>query len=237
MKKYFNIYYWIRKLLVSSLFSKFFSHKLLNKLVFKAIYKSNHWNKSRKFNNIQSYSGPGSIPNSFTTINLIKNLKKFFEEKNIQSVLDAPCGDCAWIKSLFDLDIKYTGIDIVKDLIILNQKNFSSNSNIKFYCKDISLIKNFKDYDFILMRDFFIHLPITQIQNILLNLKNSNCKFFAFNSYENNVINKEITTGKHRKINLLKEPFNLSAPFYKFQEFNDQKLPNEDNFLYIYKNQ
>ena len=87
------------------------------------------------------------------------------------------------------------------------------------------------------MRDFFIHLPISQIQNILFNLKNSNCKFFAFNSYENNEINKEISTGKHRKINLLKKPFNLSAPFYKFQEFNDQKLPNEDNFLYIYKNQ
>jgi hypothetical protein len=236
MNKYFNIYYWIRKILVSSLFSKFFNQKLLNKLVFKAIYKSNHWNKSNKFNNNQSFSGPGSIPNSFQTNNLIKNLKKFFEDNNIKNVLDAPCGDCAWIKNLFDLNIKYTGIDIVEDLIRSNQVNFISNSNIKFYCKDVSLIKNFNDYDFVLMRDFFIHLPISQIQNILFNLKNSNCKFFALNSYENNPINKEISTGKHRKINLLKEPFNLGAPFSKIQEFNNQKLPNEDNFIYIYKN-
>ena len=236
MNKYFNIYYWIRKILVSSLFSKFFNQNLLNKLVFKAIYKSNHWNKSNKFNNNQSFSGPGSIPNSFQTNNLIKNLKKFFEDNNIKNVLDAPCGDCAWIKNLFDLNIKYTGIDIVEDLIRSNQANFISNSNIKFYCKDVSLIKNFNDYDFVLMRDFFIHLPISQIQNILFNLKNSNCKFFALNSYENNPINKEISTGKHRKINLLKEPFNLGAPFSKIQEFNNQKLPNEDNFIYIYKN-
>jgi hypothetical protein len=236
MNKYFNIYYWIRKILVSSLFSKFFNQKLLNKLVFKAIYKSNHWNKSNKFNNNQSFSGPGSIPNSFQTNNLIKNLKKFFEDNNIKNVLDAPCGDCAWIKNLFDLNIKYTGIDIVEDLIRSNQVNFISNSNIKFYCKDVSLIKNFNDYDFVLMRDFFIHLPISQIQNILFNLKNSNCKFFALNSYENNPINKEISTGKHRKINLLKEPFNMGAPFSKIQEFNNQKLPNEDNFIYIYKN-
>ena len=236
MNKYFNIYYWIRKILVSSLFSKFFNQKLLNKLVFKAIYKSNHWNKSNKFNNNQSFSGPGSIPNSFQTNNLIKNLKKFFEDNNIKNVLDAPCGDCAWIKNLFDLNIKYTGIDIVEDLIRSNQVNFISNSNIEFYCKDVSLIKNFNDYDFVLMRDFFIHLPISQIQNILFNLKNSNCKFFALNSYENNPINKEISTGKHRKINLLKEPFNLGAPFSKIQEFNNQKLPNEDNFIYIYKN-
>src|SRR5210317_788175 len=237
MKKYFNIYYWIRKLLVSSLFSKFFSHKLLNKLVFKAIFKSNHWNKSKKFNNIQSYSGPGSIPNSFTAINLIKNLKKFFKENNIQSVLDAPCGDCAWIKKIFDLDIKYTGIDIVEELINSNQLTFASNSNVKFYCKDVYLIKNFNHYDFILMRDFFIHLPLTQIQNILFNLKNSNCKFFALNSYENNAINNEISTGQHRKINFLKEPFNLGTPFYKFQEINNENLPDEDNFIYIYKNQ
>jgi len=237
MNKYLNIYYWTRKLLVNSIFSKFFSQSFLNKLVFKAIYKSNHWNKSDKFNDKQSFSGPGSVADTFQTNNLIENFKKFFVDNNIHDILDAPCGDCAWIKKLFNLNIKYTGIDIVEELINSNQLTFASNSNVKFYCKDVSLIKNFNDYDFILMRDFFIHLPLTQIQNILFNLKNSNCKFFALNSYENNSINKEISTGQHRKINFLKEPFNLGTPFYKFQEINNENLPDEDNFIYIYKNQ
>ena len=58
MNKYLNIYYWIRKLLVNSIFSRFFSQGFLNKLVFKAIYKSNHWNKSSKFNDKQSFYRP-----------------------------------------------------------------------------------------------------------------------------------------------------------------------------------
>ena len=86
------------------------------------------------------------------------------------------------------------------------------------------------------MRDFFIHLPIPLIKKILINLKNSNCRYFAFNNYENANTNKEISTGQHRKINLLKEPFNLGIPFYKIQEINNEHNPDEDNFIYIYKN-
>ena len=39
-----------------------------------------------------------------------------------------------------------------------------------------------------------------------------------------------------KKINLLKEPFNLGVPFYKIQEINNEHNPDQDNFIYIYKN-
>ena len=236
MSKYFNKYYWIRKLFVNGFVSKLVSQKLLNKIVFKSIYKSNHWNKSQRFDLNQSYSGPGSAANSIQTNNLISELEKFFKENDIKNILDAPCGDCAWIKKIFNTGIKYTGIDIVEDLMNKNKLTFKSNSNINFYCKDLSEYNNFDDFDFILMRDFFIHLPIPTIKNILTNLKNSNCKYFAFNNYENISTNKEISTGQHRKTNLLKEPFNLSKPFYKIQEINNAHNPDQDNFIYIYKN-
>ena len=58
----------------------------------------------------------------------------------------------------------------------------------------------------------------------------------ANKNYENIEINKEISTGQHRKINLLKEPFNLDVPFYKIQEINNEHNPDQDNFIYIYKN-
>ena len=236
LSKYFNIYYWIRKLFVNSFISKFVSQKQINKIVFNSIYKSNHWNKSQKFEQNQSYSGPGSVANSIQTNNLISEFEKFFKENNIKNILDAPCGDCAWISKIFDNDIKYTGIDIVEDLIDKNKLTFKSNLNVNFYCKDLSEYNDFDDYDFILMRDFFIHLPIPIIKNILTNLKNSNCKYFAFNNYENINTNKEISTGQHRKINLLKEPFNLNMPFYKIREINNAHNPDQDNFIYIYKN-
>ena len=236
MSKYLNTFYWIRKIFVNNFISKFFTQKFLNKIVFHSIYKSNHWNKSKKFDINQSYSGPGSAANSIQTNYLILELQKFFKSKNIKNILDAPCGDCAWIEKIFENDIIYTGVDIVEDLININKLKFKSNSNIKFYCEDLSEYNHFDNYDFILMRDFFIHLPLLDIRKVLTNLKNSNCIYFAFNNYENVNINKEISTGQHRKINLLKEPFNLGVPFCKIQEINNKNFPDEDNFIYIYKN-
>ena len=49
------------------------------------------------------------------------------------------------------------------------------------------------------MRDFFIHLPIPLIKKILINLKNSNCRYFAFNYYENVDVNK-VVSGIHSDI-------------------------------------
>ena len=212
------------------------SQNLLNKIVFNSIYKSNHWNKHKKFDLNQSYSGPGSIPNSIQTNNLILELQKFFKENNIKNILDAPCGDCAWIKQIFETEIKYTGIDIVDELINKNKLIFKSNPNIKFYCKDLTEYSDFNGYDFILMRDFFIHLPLPKIKKILINLKNSNCKYFAFNNYESVYLNKEISTGQHRKVNVMIKPFNFDTPHFMIQEIINQNTSDKDNFIYIYKN-
>ena len=101
----------------------------------------------------------------------------------------------------------------------------------------ITMITNdYDDYDFVLMRDFFIHMPFSLIKKIIENLRKSNCKYFAFNNYESINTNKEILTGQHRKINLLKSPFNLDLPYCKIQELNNENNPDLDNYIYIYKN-
>ena len=240
MTKYLKIHYWIRKILVNKIISKILGKKFLNKIIFNSIYKSNYWNKSKDFNpKFQSYSGPGSIPNSKQTNHLILNLEKFFLNYDIKKILDAPCGDCAWIEGLFKMKIEYTGIDIVNELILKNKNKFQKNQNINFFCEDLIDYNKYNGYDFILLRDFFIHLPIKNIQNILNNLKKSDCKFYAFNNYESITINKEISTGQHRKINLMEKPFDLEKPFLKIQEVKNDNFPDKniiDNFLYIYKN-
>ena len=126
MSKYFNKHYWLRKIFVNKYFSKFINQNLTNKLVFNSIYKSNYWNKSKELDtNIQSLSGPGSIPNSTQTNHLLKELEKFFRNHNVKKILDAPCGDCAWVERIFKLNIQYTGIDIVNELILNNKEKFS----------------------------------------------------------------------------------------------------------------
>ncbi len=240
MNKYLNKYYWIRKIFVNKFFSKFIKKEKLNKIIFNSIYKSNYWNKSKEFNsNKQSLSGPGSIPNSIQTNNLIFELGEFIKKNNIKKILDAPCGDCAWIKKIFNTNIEYTGIDIVEDLINLNSIKFKSYKNVKFYCKDLTENNEFNNFDFVLLRDFFIHLPLETINKILINLRMSNCKYFAFNNYESVQLNKQISTGQHRKINILHRPFYFDKPDFKILEIKNENFPDKDikdNFIYIYKN-
>ena len=141
MKKYINKHYWLRKILVNKFISKFINQNLTNKLVFNSIYKSNYWNKSKEFDaNIQSLSGPGSIPNSIQTNHLLKELEKFFRNNNVKKILDAPCGDCAWISKFFDTDINYTGIDIVNDLVKQNKLKWHSDT----YCGFVRGIETWK---------------------------------------------------------------------------------------------
>lgn len=236
--KIFNYQYWLRKLFVSKIIQFFLIKVLLLKksfirnMIFSSIYAVNHWNKYKKINtNNLQVSGPGSDPESLQIKNLIVNLNKFIKDFQIKSILDMPCGDFSWMKKIVELnkDLKYTGFDIVGEIIDHNNKRFSSN-NIKFFKKDILEQSNFDGYDLIFVRDFFIHIPTDDILKIISILAKSKIRFFATNQYQNNLFNKNIVIGQHRKINLSIEPFNLPKPFMQIIDSNI----NDDRYLSIY---
>ena len=118
-------------------------------------------------------------------------------------------------------DIRYQGIDIVNQ-IIKNNKNKYIHKNIKFKCEDILSFKTDKKFDLLLMRDFFIHINNSEIQIILDKIKKWNINYFASESYSVKK-NFDVLTGKHRKINLKINPFNLSNPIYSFNDFEKDK--------------
>lgn len=233
--KYLNINYWLRKIYISKLFQKIIlGEKKSRKLVFKAIFSTNHWNKYHKYNqDINSVSGPGSNPKTLQTIRLIENLSEFIENNNIQSVVDAPCGDCAWIKEIFlKKNIKYTGIDIVDEIIILNKKKFTKK-NVSYLCEDILEMKKLPECDFLILRDFIIHLPINNILKLINIIKQSPIKYFGINSYSSIKENKEILIGQHRKVNLFIKPFNLTDHYTSFYDYGESL---NDNKFFIFKN-
>jgi len=126
----FDIYYWLRKIFVSRFIQILISKNFTRKFIFFLIYKSNHWNKYKKINEDNwLVSGPGSIPGSYQTRNVINNLDIFIKKNNIKSILDMPCGDFSWMEALVkkNIDINYKGYDIVKDIIAHNNKKYSSN--------------------------------------------------------------------------------------------------------------
>ena len=118
--RFFKLSYWLRKFYVSKFSNFFFSNEKIRKNTFKHIYLSNHWQNYFKLSLQNSRSGPGSNLNY--TSDMSAELKKFFIEKNIKTILDIGCGDFIWMNLLLnkynDYD-KYLGLDIVDEIIVV----------------------------------------------------------------------------------------------------------------------
>ena len=218
-KNKFEINYWLRKLYTTKFFQSLpIDKSKLKKKIFTSIYKSNHWvqNSQSLPNKFISVSGHGSNLNTKQYQNLYSNFVTMLEKYKINSLIDMPCGDFLWIEKIVnEKKLKYLGIDIVEELIESNKKK-NLNKNINFLTKDIVNFYTDEEYDLVLIRDLFIHINNSDIIKILKNLKNINIKYVALNSYSIR-LNKDVTIGQHRKVNLLIEPYNLPNPIFSFK--------------------
>ena len=82
--RYFNYYYWLRKLSFSGLFQRIFflSDTYKRKVVFKSIHSSNHWRDYNKAKVNESVSGTGSdLKNDSGLVIDIKNFVSEFKIK------------------------------------------------------------------------------------------------------------------------------------------------------------
>jgi hypothetical protein len=173
--------------------------------IFENIYEQNFWGDN------ESISGSGS--NSQNTVKIRKEIPKLLKKFNIKNFIDAPCGDFYWMKFIIhDLGIdKYFGIDIVKDIIDKNQKNFS-NTKINFYTKNIIDDLLFSG-DLIFCRDCLVHFSYSDIIKTLKNIKKNGIKYILtthFTKIDRKFIN--IETGQWRPINFILDPFNFPQP-------------------------
>ena len=171
--------------------------------VFRKKALTNEWGGS------ESLSGHGSDYKSTEALRLL--LPEIFVELNVQSLLDAPCGDFYWM-NLTDLQVEqYIGIDIVPDLILQNQNKYGAD-NRHFLSLDITS-DNLPKVDLILCRDCLVHLSFKQIKEAIKNFKKSGSTYLLTTTYPDLLqVNKNIVTGDWRPIDLQKHPFNFLEP-------------------------
>ena len=223
--RYFNLYYWLRKLSFTKFFQKniFLSNNLKRKIIFNLIFRSYHWRDYNKKTINESDSGLGSDLN--ITKQLINDLNFFLKHNKIVSILDVACGDFIWMNKVISNNkhLNYLGLEIVDSIVKKNNKIFS-NQNVKFICSDVINEDLPQNYDFILVRDFLIHIKNIDIINLVEKIKKSNCKYFAVNNFPNIKSNEEIKGyGHHRYVNIEIPPFNLTN-VYKVINDHDRKL-------------
>jgi len=125
-------------------------------------------------------------------------------------MLDAPCGDYNWFRTVDRGSVGYVGGDIVNALIELNQENYG-DENTEFVHLDITQ-DDLPDVDLWMCRDCFIHLSFDLIQAALANFDRSNIPYLLVSTYPDVTENHDIPTGHVRNLNLMLPPFNFPEP-------------------------
>jgi hypothetical protein len=176
--------------------------------LFNSIYSVNYWCCD------ESVSGGGSTLASTEVIRA--ELPKIIQIFKIRSLLDAPCGDFNWMKTL-NLPIDhYFGVDIVQDLIANNKRQYENNRN-SFYCLDL-IVDELPQADLIFCRDCLAHLSLANALSVVKNFKASGAIYLLATTHIATMHNKNINAGETSPYNLQLPPFNFPKPLLVIEE-------------------
>ena len=130
------------------------------KETFSQIY--NNWG----FGGTESRSGPGS--SLAETEDIRKKIRNLVTQFQIKTVVDLPCGDFNWMKEIVYGFEKYTGGDIVPEVIVDNQKY--ANQIINFIEFDLAGDREIPEADLLIVRDVIGHLPLEHGKKVIENI-------------------------------------------------------------------
>ncbi len=193
--------------------------------VFSEIYKNNTWGGEQG----SFYSGAGSA-NPATAL-YIEKVIDFIQQRDIQSVLDIGCGDFKIMsKVLTGVKVKYTGADVVAELINYNSQTYRNETTffIKLNCIEDALPMA----DLVIIRQVLQHLSNAHIQKILMKL--SSFKYALITEHipiaDHVEFNLDKITGPHIRMRVNsgvfidKPPFNVSHAKILFEYREDDRV-------------
>lgn len=162
----------------------------------------------------ESRSGPGSTIDD--TAGIRGGLARFLAERNVRSLLDAPCGDWRWMSAMdLDLDL-YIGADIVAALAAELQRTHG-RAGREFRRLDV-ISDALPTVDAILCRDLLIHLPNALGVRALDNFRRSGATWLLSTTYSDVDENLDCHLGGFRQVNLTAPPFCLPEPIEYIRE-------------------
>jgi len=178
--------------------------------IFSRMYARNSWA------NPESVSGDGS--DLVQTPVIRRELVELVRSLGIETMLDSPCGDYYWMRTL-SLNLRhYTGADIVPELIRANRRKYGSGG-VSFRNLDITR-DPLPKVDLIFCRDCLVHLPLQPALDALRNFKRSGSRYLLTTTYPGLLAtNKQlIITGNWRPLDLTLPPFSLPEPLRAINE-------------------
>jgi hypothetical protein len=168
---------------------------------FDRIVRTNLWGAD------SSRSGLGSQLTA--TADLREALPAFLLRHGITSLLDIPCGDFGWLRTI-DLPIPYIGADIVESLVQDNQRRYGG-PNRRFVRLDLTS-DPLPRTDAILCRDCLVHLSFANVFRAIDNIRASGTRYLLTTTFLEHERNEDIDDGDWRMLNLQRPPVNFTPP-------------------------
>ena len=175
---------------------------------FAAIYHRNAWGDA------ESRSGGGST--QARASDFLDDLLALCRSLDVRSIVDVPCGDFNWARPLADAVDRYTGIDIVPDLIARNQAAHGSETR-SFLVGDLTH-GPLPPADLVLCRDCLVHLSLDDAVAALDQLVGSPSRYLVLTTFVDEPDNRDIRSGGWRPLNLERPPFGLPPPAFQVDE-------------------
>jgi hypothetical protein len=175
---------------------------------FARIYAENTWGDT------ESVSGPGSTDQRTSAFR--DDLPPLFSRFGIRTLLDAPCGEFGWMRSVTDGLTSYTGVDIVPALVERNQRTHADAAH-RFLQLDL-VADRLPDADLILCRDCLVHLSFADCRRALRNFQRTRARFLLATTFTGLMENAKGDTGGWRPLNLERAPFLFPPPLALIDE-------------------
>ncbi|MDP1663132.1 MAG: class I SAM-dependent methyltransferase [Phycisphaerales bacterium] len=146
-----------------------------------------------------------------------ETVARVVREYGIKSMLDAPCGDLNWMKHVPLDGVRYTGGDVVQQMVDENRAKFAGTG------REFVLMNIIEDVpeaaDLILCRDCLVHLPGADVKRALANFSASGSKYLLATTFPATSQNTDLRfPGEWRAINLQAAPFLLPPPLLLVDE-------------------
>jgi hypothetical protein len=176
--------------------------------VFRDIYQRNHWAGST------SASGPGAAPDQIR--HLRAALPALLAQIRVDTLLDLPCGDWSWMRTL-ELPVRrYIGADLLPDLI---EPLAGEYSDARHEFRVLDLTRDpLPAADLLLCRDCLVHLSYADIRRALANIARSGITYLLTTTFPATGENEDIVTGDWRVLDLERAPFGFPPPLELLNE-------------------
>jgi len=164
---------------------------------FRATYRSGGWVHGE-----EQESGSGIGSSAAVTTGLVERINAALRHVAAESLVDVGCGDWNWMKRS-KLDVAYTGIDVVPEVIEENQ--WYARAGVSFaVCEAIE--GPIPPADAALCREVLFHLSFADARAVVKNIMAA-ARYLVATTDLDIWCNSDNQKGDFRRLNLLRRPF------------------------------